>query len=133
MQIKSANEFVELLLSEDPEQYRRAAEDTAEEEVWREVLHQFPEKRKWVVHNKTVPLSILRTMIYDEDPDIRITIAMTRRIDIEMMEQLATDTDPRVRQRIAYNKKTPPNIIEKLSTDPDDIVSTVARSRLGRR
>jgi hypothetical protein len=68
--IKSADEFVRLRTSEDPEEYGRAARDEASEATWLEVIERFPDMRRWVAHNKTVPLSILEVLRQDPDEDV---------------------------------------------------------------
>ncbi len=52
--IESPEEFVRLRTSKDPDQYRRAAHETAPPEVWLAIIEKFPEMRQWVAHNKTI-------------------------------------------------------------------------------
>ena len=68
--IESADEFVRLRLSRDPEEYGRAAHEEAAESTWRDVIERFPEMRFWVAQNKTVPLGILELL--RDDPDSRV-------------------------------------------------------------
>jgi hypothetical protein len=76
--IESADQFVLLRTSEDPELYQKAATDSATEETWREVIERYPEMRIWVARNKTVPSSILEVLSHDENADVRYTVAMKR-------------------------------------------------------
>jgi hypothetical protein len=69
--IESAEEFVRLRTSEDPDEYGRAAQDHASEGTWREVIARFPDMRVWVAQNKTVPLSILEELRNDPDLNVR--------------------------------------------------------------
>ncbi|WP_139983894.1 hypothetical protein [Nocardioides litoris] len=73
--IETAEEFVRLRTSEDPDDYNRAAREEASEATWRDVVDRFPEMRVWVAHNKTVPLSVLE--ILRKDPDERV-VCMVR-------------------------------------------------------
>jgi hypothetical protein len=54
--IASAEEFVALRTSEDPEEYNRAAHDEAPEEVWWDVI------RRFLVMRKQARLLALRTI-----------------------------------------------------------------------
>ena len=58
--ILSAQEFVDLRTSEDHAEQGRASSDPAPEFVWWEVSRWYPEMKFWVVHNKTVPVSVLQ-------------------------------------------------------------------------
>lgn len=69
--IESAEEFVRLRNSKDPDEYGRAAHDEASEDVWRDVVERFPDMRFWVAQNKTVPLSILEALRHDPDERVR--------------------------------------------------------------
>ncbi len=69
--IDSAEEFVRLRTSEDPDDYRRAAHEAASDDTWRDVIERFPDMRFWVAQNKTVPLSILETLRHDPDQRVR--------------------------------------------------------------
>jgi len=69
--IESAQEFVRLRTSEDPAEYQRAAHDEASEDTWRDVVDLYPDMRLWVAQNKTLPLSILKTLRHDPDERVR--------------------------------------------------------------
>lgn len=69
--IESAEEFVRLRTSGDPAEYHRAAHEEATEDIWRDVIEQFPDMRFWVAQNKTVPLSILEELRHDPDWKVR--------------------------------------------------------------
>ena len=128
--ITSAEEFVFLREHEDPESYRRAATEDAPEAVWEAVIETYPEMRFWVIHNKTVPLTILKRLARDSAVCIRAAVADKRKLDRELFDLLSKDVDESVRQRIAYNKKTPLDVLEQLSTDTSDLVASVAKDRL---
>ena len=128
--IKSAEEFVELRKSEDPEMYRRAASDTAPDSVWMDIIERYPDMRQWVAHNKTSPPRILRILAHDPDPRVRHAVAMTRRTEADVLELLASDSDSSVRLRIACNKKTPKEVLLKMTEDPWERIADIAKGRL---
>lgn len=128
--IESAEEFVRLRSSRDPEEYNRAAHDQASEQVWLAVVEEYPEMRFWVAHNKTVPLSILRLLACDEDDRVRFGVAMKRKLDMELFELLAADPDSSVRHAIAMNAKVPLVILQRLADDIDEYVAESAQGRL---
>jgi hypothetical protein len=128
--ITSAEEFVALRLSKDPTMYNKAAHDSTTEEVWLDVIANYPDMKKWVAHNKTVPLSILRILADDPDPDVRVTVAMKRKCDAPLFEKLASDLNMSVRLAVAYNAKTPKEILLRLTQDSYERVAEVATDRL---
>jgi hypothetical protein len=128
--IGSADEFVRLRTSDEPDEYRRAAMDEAPESVWLEVVQAYPEMRRWVAHNKTVPMSVL-DLLADQDEDVRIAVAQKGKLTADLFSQLSRDPSPNVRQRIASNAKTPTAVRERLASDADKSVATEASTRLG--
>lgn len=77
--IRNADEFVTLRDNNAKSEYDRAAQDEASIEVWIEVIERYPEYRKWVAHNKTVPLEIL-VKLCEYNTDVRTFVAMKRRL-----------------------------------------------------
>jgi hypothetical protein len=130
--ISSANEFAKLRSSQVKEEYDRAAHEEASLEVWQDVIENYPELRKWVAHNKTVPLEILQELC-KFDVEVRFFVASKRKLSQELFRLLSADPDSTVRQQIASNKKTPIDILEKLSTDKDEHVVRVAKFNLSNR
>lgn len=131
--IASAEEFAALRMSEDPQDYLRAAHATASLQVWRDVIARFPQLRAWVAHNKTVPLEILAELAADDDPDVRFTVAMKRKISSEICEMLGTDPDPAIRAQVARHRRTPVPTLFKLAADPELTVREAARMSIGTR
>ena len=127
--IESAQEFVELRASSRPEDYLRAAHESAAPEVWTETIRMFPEMKVWVAHNKTVPILILSLLACDPDPNVRSAVAMKNKIPLDLMTLLANDTDESVRHRIVWNKNVPQEILEQLTRDQSELVSSAARHR----
>ena len=131
--IESAEEFVRLRCSEQMEEYVRAAHEDAPLEVWLEVIERYPDMKPWVVHNKTVPLSILELLSHAPDPNVRWSVAMKRKAGRAILERLAADPDASVRVSVASNRKTPLDVVERLTADPDYWVAESARERLADR
>lgn len=131
--LKTAEEFVRLRTSQDPNLYRRAAQEPASEEVWLDIVRKYPEMRKWVAHNKTVPNSVLQLLAEDPDDDVRWMVAQKRKADTNILEKLARDPSESVRQRVAFNPKTPDSLLNELARDPCEMIAQVARDRLARK
>ena len=130
--ISSAEEFIALRTSELKSEYDRAATEEAPIAVWREIIIKHPNFRRWVSHNKTVPLEILEELcIYDST--IRQSVARKRKLSPPMFEMLSRDVSDVVRVAIAANRKTPIAILERLLTDADKDVVSVARLNLDDR
>ena len=128
--IASAEEFVSLRMSDDPERYRRAAHEAAAPGVWEDVVRRFPEMRFWVVINKTVPLEILRELSQDGDSRVRIAVAMKRKTPEDILTALARDQDEGVRLSVARNPKTPVYILRDMLGDEWPEVVDEVRRRL---
>jgi hypothetical protein len=128
--IESAAEFVFLRTSEDMALYQRAAQESASEEVWREVITTYPEMKFWVAQNKTVPLSILDILSRDPNSSVRLMVAQKRKAGAEILERLAQDIDEGVRRAVALNAKTPIPILQRLLRDPGAEIAAIARNRL---
>jgi hypothetical protein len=128
--ITSATEFIRLRTSEVQEEYQRAAHEAAPLEVWWELVRDYPERRFWVVHNKTVPLEILEAMSTDDDTAVRDMVARKRKAPFEILEHLAQDPDSGVRYAVACNTSTPPAILEKMLSDEWETVVERAKERL---
>jgi hypothetical protein len=128
--IESAEQFVSLLTSEDIKTYQKAANDEASEETWREVIAKYPDMRVWVARNKTIPLSILEILSYDESADVCYAVAMKRKSNLDILQRLSQDPDESVRLRVALNPNTPKIVLEQLLTDKWSRVFEEAKSRL---
>lgn len=129
-EIQSVEEFVRLRSSEDKAEYDRAAHASAPEAVWLDVVARYPDMRKWVAHNKTVPVTVLDVLASDAEPEVRWTVAMKRKAGPDILGRLATDSDASVRIRVALNAKTPREALERLANDLEEDVAAAARERL---
>jgi len=128
--IRDADEFVRLRCSEDPEEYRRAVREPADEATWREVIERFPDMRKWVAHNKTVPLPILVILSTDENPEVRGAVATKRNLSPELLARLAADSDSGVRMSVINNANTPLDILTAMARSDDAWTADRAKERL---
>lgn len=127
--INSAEEFVALRTSGNADEYGRAAREEAPLAVWRELVESYPEMRRWVAHNKTVPVEILAVLVGDPDPEVRWAVALKRKLTLEMFEKLSNDEEESVRLRVVHNRKTPEQLLRRLVDDKSRIVREAARER----
>src|ERR1017187_4988954 len=109
--INSAKEFVDLRTSERPDDYLRAARESAPLEVWFDIVGKYPEMKVWVARNKTVPMQVLEQLAVDVDPRIRVAVAMKNKLSKDLMLTLSKDSDSSVRERIAYNKNASDDVL----------------------
>ena len=124
--IKSAKEFVRLRNSTILEEYNRAAQEEAPDEVWLEIINKYPEMKKWVAHNKKIPLFILDILAKDKNRRVRSTVARKRKLSYELYDLLSKDSCESIRLAIAANPKVPKEILESMLTDEwEDVVETV--------
>ncbi|TNE42681.1 MAG: HEAT repeat domain-containing protein [Alphaproteobacteria bacterium] len=128
--IKSAEEFVKLRCSDDLKEQEIASWGEADVSVWLRVIECYPEMKKWVAHNKKIPLEILRVLARDADYVVRTRVAEKRKLDQNLFELLAHDPDYGVRRRIALNRKVPRAILEQLAGDEHEMVREAALERL---
>ncbi|MEW9674347.1 hypothetical protein [Ammoniphilus sp. 3BR4] len=128
--INSAEEFVRLRLSENMDEYLKAAWDEAPLEVWLEVIEKYPDMRKWVAHNKAIPVEIMEILAVDSDENVRFTIATKNRLPEILQLKLAKDPDGSVRKSIVYNKKATLRALESLLNDDDEETRTLAKKRI---
>ncbi|MBP1963025.1 hypothetical protein [Paenibacillus aceris] len=128
--INSAEEFVRLRLSDNIEEYLKAAWDEAPLDVWLEVIGTYPEMREWVAHNKSIPVEIMEILADDADERIRFNVATKNRLPENLQLKLAKDLDSSVRQRIVYNKKVTLRVLKMLLKDEDEGISVKAKNRI---
>jgi len=115
--IKTAEEFIALRSSSDPAEYNRAAHEEAPIAVWRDVISKYPDYKKWVIHNKKVPLEILEFLAKDMDPEIRADVASKRKISESIFSALSKDPDENVRYTLAHNPKLSLEKLLKISNE----------------
>jgi hypothetical protein len=128
--IASAEEFVRLQSSEIPEEQVSAAWAKASDAVWLEVIQQSPDHARWVAHNKSISLEVIRILAAHPDEAVRSFIAAKRKTPAEVLWILARDQVDSVRARVVFNAKTPKDILEFLLNDPWQEIRERARARL---
>lgn len=128
--ITTAEEFVRLRSSSNPDEYHRAANASAPETVWQDIITRYPEMRSWVVHNKTVPIAILEHLSHDADPQVRAMVATKRKLPESLQICLAQDTDAGVRLALAANAKATRAVLRMLARDSERFVRERAQLRL---
>ena len=131
--ISSAQEFLALMRSEDPDDYHRFRNDEAPVEVWRELTTRYSLANEWIARNKTAPVEILREISTDPRVVVRTEVAMTRRITPDIQAKLAADPDASVRNALANNAKVLDSILEQLAEDSEEFVRDTACRRLEER
>jgi hypothetical protein len=128
--LHSAEEFVRLRTSDDPEEYGRAASEEAPLTVWLDVVERFPEMREWVAHNKTVPHEVLEILARDRAKGVRAVVASKRKLRPELQAVLAKDRDASVRHRLACNANCIAAVRLSLASDVEPFVREAAAARL---
>jgi hypothetical protein len=128
--ITSAEEFLRLCSSTNPDEYRRAAHEHAPETVWHDIIAQYPEMRSWVAHNKTVPIEILDILSIDSHPHVRMVVATKRKLPEPLQLRLAHDCDSGVRYQLACNAKVTRNTLRILANDEELFIREKAQQRL---
>ncbi|WP_438448083.1 HEAT repeat domain-containing protein [Gorillibacterium sp. sgz5001074] len=128
--IHSAEEFVRLRLSDNPDEYLKAAWEEAPLTVWIKVIEQYPDMRFWVAHNKTVPLGVLEILADDPCWRVRHMVASKNKLPEHIQLKLAKDGDFSVRQRIVYNKKASLSVLQILAQDVDEEIRKHAVIRI---
>ncbi len=131
--IHTAEEFVRLRTSENPDEYYRAAHEEAPIEVWLEVIRRFPDMREWVAHNKTVPIEILDVLSNDTDENVRLMVAAKRKLPEYLQLKLATDPDSGVRHHIAWNPKATKKVLETLLDDEWSVIREKVSERIEKK
>lgn len=129
--IQSAEEFVRLRQSPDPEDQYRAAHEEASEQVWLDIVRRFPDMRFWVAQNKTTPLAVLRVLGEDADARVRGMVARKRRLPEDLLLRLARDPDAGVRNAVAYNPKASRAVLDGLADDCEEFVREAVLKRQG--
>lgn len=118
--ITSAEEFVNLRSSNDPQQQEQASRDSAGIDVWIDVINRFPDLKFWVVHNKTIQIELLEILVDDDDPNVRSAVARKRKINDVIFDKLAADPDEEVRYALLCNTKITKEQIKKIKADDSE-------------
>lgn len=131
--IGTAEEFLQLLRSDSPEESRSAVTRPTAPGVLLQVANIAPSERVWVVRNKSVPPELLAELAGDSDVDVRFSIASKRRVTADVLRRLARDPEESVRAQVARNKNTDTETLQRLSSDALGMVRSEALDALARR
>jgi hypothetical protein len=112
--IQSAQEFIRLRCSKDPQEYGRAAHEEAPEAVWIDIISNHSDMAFWVAHNKTIPETIIRHLFLLDDDRVNDFLARKRRTPHDILFALAQHPHETIRAGVAVNAKTPRWILEVL-------------------
>ncbi|MGQ5389264.1 hypothetical protein ACT8ZS_00105 [Paenibacillus sp. M.A.Huq-84] len=130
--INSAEEFVRLRLSENVDDYLRAAREEANIYIWLEVIGKYPDLKYWVAHNTTVQMEVLEVLSDDLCWQVRHMVASKNKLSEELQIKLANDRDPSVRQRIVNNKRATISALLVLSKDEELEIKEMALKKLAK-
>lgn len=128
--ITTAWQFASLAHDADPNTRKRALQVTAPENVWFEIVKEFPGLKRTLSLNKTLPVTVLKQLAADDDPQVRSTVARKRKLPPDVLEELASDIDSGVRLAVVFHPRCPRYVLERLTTDAWEEVASKARARL---
>ena len=131
--ITTAEEFVNLCLSDSPEIRRRAKTDEVPEDVLLEVLDKHPDLTDCVIWNNFVSMRILDMLSESPDSHTRFSVSMKNKLSPELIEKLSQDEHESVRHQIVCNRRTPEYILRRLAEDKVPLVADAAKKRLAER
>lgn len=123
MKIESAEHFIKLRESEEPEEYRIATWGEATEQIWFDLIDRHPAMRRWVAQNKTISPEILATLAADPDVRVRYAVLATLNLHSDVLRVLAKDSDAGIRRGVISHTQLPLEVLKSLCDDPDSDVS----------
>lgn len=124
--IGTVQEYLRLADSDNVEEAAKTKTEELSSAVIFEILHHYPERKAWLVHNKHIPVEILRLLCTDENADVRFTVAMKNKNDRYIYETLMNDPDFSIRLAIIRNKKFPIDLLKKMTHDTDETITQEA-------
>ena len=133
--IKSIDDYLDMVERDDHHNKRM---QTASDEIWVQLIDNYPELHTHIVLNKTLSPEILEYLArHSDDEQCLWRLASIRRLNYATFELLAKNADSLVRCNIAYNTKSPKSILEFLAKDKctdvfddDKTIADIAKSRL---
>lgn len=97
-----------------------------------EIVEEHPDYKKWVVHNKTVPIEILEILTLDINPDVRSAVARKRKLSDKIFKALSVDADENVRYALMCNTKLNHGQLRQIKVDDSEWLISQLRERLAR-
>ncbi|RZK18555.1 MAG: hypothetical protein EOO56_15815 [Hymenobacter sp.] len=130
--INSAEEFIRLRISDVETEYYRVSHDDAADATWLEIIQRFPDYKAWVIHNKTVPLTILEILSLDDDAQVRAAVARKRKINNEIFRRLSVDTADSVRGALLANTNLSRTMKMQVSTEGSEWLKKPLQEQLNK-
>ena len=124
--IDNIKEYINLADSNNLEDNNRTKMEQLSSEVISEIIHNYPERKAWLVHNKHIPIDVLRLLCTDSNSDVRFTVAMKNKNDRYIFETLMKDPDFSIRMAVVRNKKIPMDLLRRMADDKSDKIATEA-------
>jgi len=124
--ICTIEEYLSLANSKNTEDNKKTIHEELSLDVILTIIHEYPNRKSWLVHNKHIPLEILKKLSTDDDIDVRFTIAMKKKCNHEIFRTLLHDPDYSVRMAVVRNNKLPLDLLEKMRYDKETEISQEA-------
>ncbi|MFK0313324.1 hypothetical protein ACIQUF_19090 [Pseudomonas sp. NPDC090233] len=105
--INSAEEFIALADSDNPETRSRSLTESASIQVWERVISSYGDYETHILRNITIPMRIIETLANSKQWKTRHAVARKRKSGSQILTILSHDEEPLVRQAVAANKKHP--------------------------
>ena len=116
--IQSIDEFIRCAKSDiNSKDISRGTQDQFTDEVWRDLLMNYPNYHEWIAHNRYLPEWLMWAFSTSEDKDVKRTIAWRYDIPETLLRKLSGDVDPDIRRKAAWNLSCPRDVLERLSVD----------------
>jgi len=131
--ICTIEDYLSLANSDSTEDNKRTIHEELSPTVISSIINKYPKRKSWLVHNKHVPIDVLRSLSNDSDEDVRFTIAMKKKCDREIFKILMRDRCPSVRMAVVRNNKLPLDLLEEMRSDGDPEISSKAARILEER
>lgn len=131
--IRSVAEFIEMNSSDDANIRRRAVSEEASEEIWFELIENYPELRFAIALNKNLTAPVLDVLSRDTDLRVRYIVAKKRKVSAEILHRLAFDPEESIRMQVARHGNASKQTLEILRNDSWSEISRTAGARLAQR
>lgn len=128
--IETADEFARLRNSDQIDEQTRATHDSADINVWLDVINKFPDLKTWIIHNKTIQIEILELLSTDKNSEVRSAVARKRKINDKIFQALSADHDENVRFALICNTNLSVDKIKTIKVDDSNWLTQQLTDRL---
>lgn len=128
--IKSAEEFLRLMRSDNKDDYERFRNEGAPLHVWETLMKEYPLANEWIARNRKSPIEVLYKLAKDKRDLVRSEVASVRRISEKIQLLLAKDPSYSVRHALVFNSKVTSKTLNILAKDSEKEISDKAKERL---